>query len=248
MKLAIMQPYLFPYLGYFQLIAAVDKFVIYDDVAFIKQGWVNRNQIMLHGKPYLFSAPIQGASSNKTIRDTLVSFHEYPRWKDKFLKTIGLAYSKAPQFEPTRLFISEVVGSNFSSIGELASRSVLAVCQRLGITTRIEPSSTIYGNGHLHAQDRVLDICVREGAALYINAPGGRELYAPERFASHGVELRFLRSRLPAYSQFEHEFVPALSIIDVLMFNSPEQISMLLKQCDVVNKDSFEQPDQQATN
>src|SRR5208283_1135183 len=123
MKLAIMQPYLFPYLGYFQLIAAVDKFVLYDDVAFIKQGWVNRNQILLHGKPHLFSVPLQGASSNKTIRDTLVSFHEYPRWKDKFLKTITLAYSKAPQFEPTRSLLSDVIDSNFGNIGELAWRS-----------------------------------------------------------------------------------------------------------------------------
>ena len=237
MKLAIMQPYFFPYLGYFQLIAAVDKFVLYDDVAFIKQGWVNRNQILLDGKPHLFSVPLQGASSNKTIRDTLVNFHEYPRWKDKFLKTIALAYSKAPQFEPTRSLLSDVIDSNFGNIGELAWRSVLAVCQRLGLPTRIEPSSTIYGNGHLHAQERVLDICARERAALYINAPGGRELYASETFAAHGIELRFLRSRLPVYSQFKHEFVPALSIIDVLMFNSPQQINRLLKQCDFVSKE-----------
>jgi hypothetical protein len=237
MKLAIMQPYLFPYLGYFQLIAAVDKFVIYDDVAFIKQGWVNRNQILLQGQPHLFSVPLQGASSNKTIRDTLVSFQEYPRWKDKFLKTIALAYAKAPHYEATRALLSRVIEADPGSIGELARRGIREVCHTLGLPAQIEPSSTIYGNGHLHAQDRVLDICARERATLYINAPGGRELYAFETFAAHGIELRFLRSRLPAYSQFKHEFVPALSIIDGLMFNSPQQISMLLNQCDFVSKE-----------
>jgi hypothetical protein len=236
MKLAIMQPYLFPYLGYFQLIAAVDKFVIYDDVAFIKQGWVNRNHILLQGKPHLFTVPLQGASSNKTIRDTLVSVHEYPRWKDKFLKTIALAYAKAPHYEVTRALLSRVIEADPGSIGELARRAIREVCHTLGLTTQIEPSSTVYENGHLHAQERVLDICVRERATLYINAPGGRDLYASEAFAARGIELRFLGSRLAAYPQFKHEFVPALSIIDGLMFNSPQQVNMLLKQCDFVSK------------
>jgi hypothetical protein len=234
MKLAIMQPYLFPYLGYFQMIAAVDKFVIYDDVAFMKQGWVNRNQINLHGKPHLFSVPLQNVSSNRAIRDTALSLLEYLRWKEKFLKTIALAYAKAPQYEPVRALLAEVLGSNSVNIGELASRSILTICQRLGIPTQIELSSTIYDNGHLHAQDRVLDICAREKATIYINAPGGRELYAPETFAANGIELRFLRSRLPEYPQLKPEFVPALSIIDVLMFNAPEKIQAMLLEFDFV--------------
>jgi len=233
MKLGIMQPYLFPYIGYFQMIAAVNKFVIYDDVAFMKQGWVNRNQILLHGKAHRFSVPLQGASSNLAICDTLISVHEYSRWKDKFLKTIALAYSKAPQYEPARLLISDVIASNPGSIGELARRSILAVCQKLGLPARIEPSSTIYENSHLHAQDRVLDICAHEKATHYINAIGGRELYESDAFASKGIELRFLRSQLPVYSQFNHEFIPALSILDVMMFNSVDAIRALLAEYDL---------------
>jgi hypothetical protein len=234
MKLAIMQPYLFPYLGYFQLIAAVDKFVLYDDVAFIKQGWLNRNQILLHGQPHLFSVPLKGASSNKTIRDTGVSVHEYSRWKDKFLKTVALAYARAPHYEATRALLSRVIEAEPGSIGELARRGIREVCSTLELPTRIEPSSKIYANNHLHAQARVLDICRRERATLYINASGGRELYDSATFASHGIDLRFLRSRLPVYPQFEAEFVPALSIIDVLMFNTPENIRAMMPEFDFV--------------
>ena len=128
--------------------------------------------------------------------------------------------------------------SKIGNVAELASRSILAVCRRIGVPTHVEPSSTIYGNSHLHAQDRVLDICEREGATFYINAPGGRELYSFDTFASHGIDLRFIRSRLPSYPQFKHEFVSSLSIIDVLMFNSPQQVSLLLKQCELLNKEA----------
>jgi hypothetical protein len=233
MKLGIMQPYVLPYLGYFQVIAAVDVFVLYDDVAFIKQGWINRNQLLVHGRPQLFSVPLQSVSSNRTIRDTAVSLREYARWKDKFLKTVALAYSKAPWYEPTRELIASVFGDTPSSIGELASRSIIAVCRALALPTCIRPSSTVYQNGDLRAQDRVLDICRRERATVYVNAPGGRRLYAREAFAPHGVELRFLRSRMPSYPQFNHPFVQGLSIVDILMFNSPEDARRLSLEYDL---------------
>jgi len=233
MKLGIMQPYLFPYLGYFQIISAVDKFVLYDDVAFMKQGWVNRNQILLNGQAHLFSVPLQGASSNRAIRETPVSHREYPRWKDKFLKMVAVVYAKAPHFERTRALLTDVIDPAPGSIGDLATRSILATCRLLELPAPIEQSSTVYANGHLRAQDRVLDICAREGARYYINATGGRDLYAHDTFASRGVELRFLRSRLPAYRQFNHEFVPALSILDVLMFNPPEAVRGMMTEYDL---------------
>lgn len=233
MKLGIMQPYLFPYLGYFQLISAVDKFVLYDDVAFMKQGWVNRNQMLLHGRPHLFSVPLEGASSNRAIRDTVVSRHEFSRWKVKFFKTVAQSYSKAPFYESAHALLTSTLDFASGSIGELASRSILGVCQMLALPTRIETSSAIYTNSYLHAQDRVLDICVREGATMYVNAPGGRALYSRDTFAGRDVELRFLKSRLPAYSQFGHDFAPGLSILDVLMFNSTESVVHMLAEYDL---------------
>lgn len=228
MKLAIMQPYVFPYLGYFQLIGAVDRFVLYDDVAFIKRGWVNRNRILVNGEPHLFSVPLENASQNRSIRDTLVSRAEFPRWRDKFLRTVDLAYAKAPCYRSTRLLLEEVLQPEPESAADLARRSIEATCKTLGITTPIIPSSTQYGNSHLHAQDRILDICARESATLYINPPGGRELYTAEPFAAQGLELRFISSKLPPYPQGTAAFVPALSIIDVLMFNSPESAREML--------------------
>jgi hypothetical protein len=146
------------------------------------------------------------------------------------LKTIVLAYAKAPQYQPVWKLLNNVIDTAPGTIGELASRSILAVCDFLGLSTRIERTSTVYANAHLHAQDRVLDICPREGARLYINAAGGQELYSQEAFAARGIDLRFLRSRLPTYPQFNHPFVPSLSILDVLMFNSRDRVRTLLTE------------------
>jgi WbqC-like protein family len=235
MTLGIMQPYLFPYLGYFQLVSTVDKFVIYDDVSYIKQGWINRNQVLLHGRPHLFSVPLSRASSNVDIRNTSVCLSEYPRWRDKFHKTIALAYSAAPRYEAVRLLLASVVDTIPTTIGELAGRSVLAVCEFVGIRTRIELTSTVYGNSHLHSQNRVLDICARENADRYVNPSGGHELYSRDAFGTRGIDLKFLRSRPTPYQQFYPPFVPGLSIIDILMFNSPDQVHGLLADYDLVD-------------
>jgi hypothetical protein len=229
MKLAIMQPYLFPFLGYFQLIAAVDKFVIYDDVTFIKRGWINRNHILLHGKPHLFTVPLQGASQNLLIRDIALHPVEYPKWREKFLKTIAVAYADAPFYGTVREMLLQVLDVAPASIADLARQSLLMVCRYLDLPTQLLPTSSVYLNSHLRAQDRILDICVLEGAKTYFNTPGGRELYSDTSFQERGVALRFLRSQLPAYPQPCGAFVPNLSIIDVMMFNSVETIRSMLE-------------------
>lgn len=233
MKLAIMQPYLFPYLGYFQLIDAVDKFVIYDDVAFIKQGWINRNQILLNGRSYLFTVPLAGASSSRTISEIKINAAEYSRWKEKFLKTVELSYRKAPHYESTLSMLQQVLPVEPAGIGDMAYRSIAAVCDVLKLRAEIVPTSSIYGNAQLRSQERVLDICRKENVRTYVNATGGRELYSHSDFTARGMDLRFLRSRLPAYPQFQHEFVPALSILDVLMFNAPESIRAMMNEFDL---------------
>ncbi len=232
MKLGIMQPYLFPYLGYFQLMAAVDRFVIYDDVAFMKQGWVNRNQILMGGTPCLFSVPIQDVSSFTAIRDTAVSSREYGRWREKFFKTLHQAYRKAPHYGPTSDLVARVLNGNTDSIRNLAVAGLVEVSHHLGLSTSIVETSSIYGNGHLRGQERVLDICRLERTTWYLNAPGGRQLYSPLTFSAQGITLRFLRSRFPPYPQFRKEFVPGLSIIDLLMFNSASDIRHMLNECE----------------
>ena len=167
LALGIMQPYVFPYLGYFQLMAAVDRFVVYDDVAFIKQGWINRNHILVDGAPHRFTIPLHDPSSFRAIDETSVDPAGYAPFVRKFLRTIDQSYQRAACFSPARALVADVFEGFEGSIGTLALRSLRAVARYVGIGTAIVESSHTYGNGHLKAQERVLDICAREGALLH---------------------------------------------------------------------------------
>jgi hypothetical protein len=175
MTIAIMQPYIFPYIGYFQLINAVDKFVIYDDVNFINKGWINRNNILVSGRAHLFTIPLKDASQNKLIYEVELAVND--PWKKKFLKTIQQSYLKAPNYQQAFLLIEEIVNFQAETISELTLHALQKICAYLKITTEIVPSSSVYNNTALKAQDRILDICKQEKAVHYINPVGGMELY-----------------------------------------------------------------------
>jgi hypothetical protein len=230
MKIGIMQPYLFPYIGYFQLIKAVDRFIAYDDVTFIKQGWINRNRILANGKPLFFSVPLRNASSNKLIRDVHIDNTSYAGWRKKYFKTLEQYYSKAPQYKNVLPIIMDVFNGEPEMISALAVRSIKAFCVSLDIKTEILETATHYQNNHLAAEDRVIDICKQEGAPTYVNASGGQELYSYDNFRRNGIELKFLKSGNIFYKQLNCSFVPWLSIIDVLMFNAPEMVQQFINQ------------------
>jgi hypothetical protein len=224
MRLAIMQPYLFPYIGYFQLINISDRFVMYDDVAFMKQGWVNRNNILLNGRKHLFSVPIKNLSSFSQIDETYIS--EKPsNWTKKLISTITQSYSKAPFFREVFPMIEQVIANSAGYlISKVAKESVMEVLKYLELETKIITSSSIYGNKTLRSEERIIDICKKEGAVEYINSIGGKDLYSSQNFEKAGIRLSFVRPNNIIYKQFDNEFVPSLSIIDVLMFNSKEKI------------------------
>jgi len=232
MTIAIMQPYIFPYIGYFQLINAVDKFIIYDDVNFINKGWINRNNILVSGKPHLFTIPLKDASQNKLINE--VALLNSDPWRKKFLKTIQQSYQKAPNYPTVFVLIEEIVNLESETIQELTLYALQRICAYMKINTEIVPSSAVYSNTNLKGQDRILDICKREKAAQYINPIGGMELYEKSRFANEGIQLNFLKSVASPYSQFKNAFVPWLSIIDILMFNDQENISKLIKEYELI--------------
>jgi hypothetical protein len=222
MRLAIMQPYLFPYIGYFQLMAAVDRFVVYDDVAFIKGGWINRNCLRQGGQRQLFTLPLKGASPNRRIADTRIDLPQLPHWLAGFRRTLAQNYGRAPHFERVQALVDDVFEPPWpTSIATLNLRALRCVAGYLGIDTDIVDSSAGYGNRDLSGQDRVIDICRREGARTYANAIGGRELYDAAAFARHGVALRFLKTGDLRYAQGRGAFVPSLSILDVLMHCDP---------------------------
>lgn len=234
MKIGIMQPYFFPYIGYFQLISAVDRFIAYDDVTFIKQGWINRNRILANGTSSLFSVPLSGAGSHALIRDVIINKALYADWCKKFYKTLAQYYRKAPQYDNVLPMIKVVLDSEPQLISTYALQSIKAVCAYLAINTEIVETATNYQNSHLKAEDRVIDICRQECTQIYVNAAGGRELYSHDNFKRNGIELKFLKSRDISYKQLGYPFVPWLSIIDVLMFNTPETVHELVNQYDLV--------------
>ena len=228
-----MQPYVFPYLGYFQLIHAADKFVIYDDVNFIKQGWVNRNYILLKGSPHLFTVPVQKISSNALINQTLVSGLPH-NWDIKLLQTISRAYKKAPYFNEVFPIIESVFTmTTVKSIGTVATESIQSVLKYLSLKTDIVATSALYNNHHLINAGRVIDICIKENADSYINPAGGFDLYNKETFLAKGIRLGFIKPRAVVYPQFQHEFIPGLSIIDTLMFNSVDDTVKMLNEYDL---------------
>ena len=228
MTLAIMQPYFMPYIGYFQLMKAVDRFVIYDDVAFINRGWVNRNQILVSGRAYLFTIPLREASQNRLIGD--IELDNSTPWRAKLLRTVEQSYKKAPQFEAIFGLLERVLNSQSTTIAQLATEGLRAVNQHLGIETELIESSSVYQNQHLKGQERILNICQQNGATRYINPIGGAELYDKSIFSEVGIQLYFIESQRAEYAQFGGEFTPWLCMLDVLMFNDPAQTHRLLDQ------------------
>jgi hypothetical protein len=222
-----MQPYFFPYLGYFQLLHAADRFVFYDDVAYIKGGWINRNRLLARREPQYFSVPILDASSFRPICETRFDAAN-ERWKHKMMSTFAQSYADAPFRGPTLELIERVLGSPGDLIGDLARASVAAVLDHVGVRRDVVPTSSVYGNAVLKGQARVIDVCIREGATDYLNTPGGRSLYAARDFREAGVALWFLVPSLPPYPQRGAEFHPGLSILDALMWCPREQVAEMM--------------------
>ncbi len=218
--LAIMQPYFLPYLGYFQLMASADIFVLYDDVNFINRGWINRNRVNLNGTAHMLTIPLQHASQNKLICDIDIS--DDRNWRDKTLKTIRQAYAKASQYARVYPLVEAIIMHPVGNLADYLHHSLLTLHGHLGLPSRLVGTSRTYGNQALKAQARIIDICQREHAERYVNAIGGIELYDRAAFEAHGLQLAFLRPALPTYDTGAVPFVPGLSIVDVLMHNSPD--------------------------
>ncbi len=234
MKLAIMQPYFLPYLGYFQLIASVDKFVVYDDVSYIKSGWINRNNIKVQGKASLITVPLQNGRSGVPIREVLIA-GKREFWTKKMLRTVAESYAKAPYYDQVYPMFEGWMNQKVAGISELNVIIIRSICEYLSLGVEISPTSTIYENADLTSVDRVLDICDREGAGQYINAIGGRELYSQDAFKGKGIALNFLKPVLSPYPQGKGDFVPGLSILDPMMHNSAEYVRGMLEEWSLID-------------
>ena len=230
MKLALMQPYFFPYIGYFQLIHAVDIFIIYDTVNYIKNGWIKRNRYLLNDTIKYLSLSISGASSHKLISDTYISEEECLHSKEKISKTIQMAYSKTPYFDKVFHLLDKIICSKEQNIADYNTQILRELCHYLEIETEILQGSEVLAESTLTGQERVIEICKVFKADHYINPIGGLDLYESESFNNQGIRLSFLKTNDNIrYRQWGDSFFPNLSIIDVLMFNSKEEIRQLLE-------------------
>lgn len=230
MKIAIMQPYVFPYLGYFQLINAVDLFVFYDDVNFIKKGYINRNHLLSPLGESLFTIPCKKISQNRLIKDIELNFQI--KEKEIFLSRLRHYYSKAPYFNNIFTLIeSFIINNNKIHISEFAIDSVLLITDYLQINTMFKKSSECYKESKgLGKTQRLIKISKSEKAKQYYNSIGGKSIYDKRLFNDQSIDLKFLKSKSISYNQFNGEFVPNLSIIDVLMFNSVDSVNLLLNE------------------
>jgi hypothetical protein len=235
MKLGIMQPYIFPYIGYFQLIKLVDKFVIHDDVQWIKGGWINRNRILINGEAQYFTIPIRKGSNYLNINQREIS-PNFNAHKKKILRQIESAYKKAPYFEEVFSLTKRVFSNKETNISKFNVNALLECCDYLSIDTPVVFSSDLNKNNDLTGQDRVININIVLGSTNYINPiGGGMSLYSKKNFSDNGIVLNFLKTRNVTYRQYKNnDFVPFLSIIDVMMFNSREEISSLLGEYDLI--------------
>jgi len=218
-----MQPYFLPYIGYWQLMNVVDKYVIYDDVNYINKGWINRNNILLNKQSFLFTLNLLGRSQNKLINKISVDTNQ-----TKLIKTFEIAYKKAPFFDDTFHFVKHIFEYNDKNLANFVGNSIIKIANYLGLKTKFIYSSEINKDCSLKGQEKILNICNVLQATEYINAIGGIELYSKEMFKEQGIELKFIKSKPIEYKQFNNEFVPWLSILDIMMFNPVDEIRKML--------------------
>lgn len=226
MKLAIMQPYFFPYIGYFQLMASVDAFVIYDNIKYTKKGWINRNRIQNRGVEMLISLPLQKGSDHLNICERIIStiFD-----RQKLCNQIIGSYRHAPYFNDVMPVLEKIIKNESGNLFAYLYQSIVTLRDYFGLTCELLVSSTLAVDHNLKAQARVLDICHVMEADEYINPPGGVELYSPQDFADHDISLKFIQPQQWHYPHSHADFIPCLSIIDVMMFNDRDEIVRRLK-------------------
>lgn len=228
MKIGIMQPYFFPYIGYFQLLNMVDKYVIYDTAMFSNNKWGFRNRILINGEPGFFRIKTLKASQNKQFNEIKIS--NDIETKEKIIHNLEYSYAKAPHYSEVMPMLEQFMMADYDNLSEYNVESNRLICNYLGIKTQILLFSELDYDIEQKRQYRIFDVCKILGGNEYINAIGGTELYDFEEFRENGIELAFLKTGDIRYPQFGGEFVPNLSIIDVMMFNSVPEIQDMLNQ------------------
>lgn len=228
-----MQPYLFPYIGYWQLINAVDTFVVYDNIQFSKKGWFHRNNILLNGEKSLFTIPLKKDSDYLGVKDRFIADNS-EKQIEKIVMQIQNAYKKSFFFDDVFPVIQKILLQNEKNLFKYIYVSIINILKYLDINTDIIISSNINIDHALKSQKKVVAINKFMHADIYINPIGGTELYNKKEFEKENIKLLFIKSQIPEYKQFNNNFIPNLSIIDVMMFNSRKEIKLMLCRYELV--------------
>lgn len=239
--IAMMQPYLFPYLGYFQLIAAADVFVLGDDLQYIRSGWVNRNRIVQNGEAKLITFPLKKDSFDLPIMKRQLT-DNFAEEADRLVNIITQSYRKAPYFAQVMPLLERLIRFPQNNLALYTEHAIRELCAYLHIVTPIMRGSDLKLVSCLDKQDRVINISHTFDASIFLNPIGGAELYDRDHFARNGLHVRFFKMDPIVYRQLNHPFVPSLSIIDVLMFNCVEQIQAMLSCYSVCDGVQLEEP------
>ena len=236
MKLGIMQPYFFPYIGYFSLIKHTDEFILFDAVQFIRHGWIERNRILkpTQGWQYV-QVPLQKHSRDTLINDILIN--NKIEWGHRLFAQLQHYANKAPYYGRVIKLLNDIFSHEYATIVDLNYQSFRVVCEYLGIQTSIR----IFSQMNLHIEnvqapdEWALKICLALGGVdEYWNPPGGLKFFDRSKYESNQIALRFQKVNLTEYDQKRPTFESGLSIIDVMMFNLPEQIGQMLDQYELV--------------
>lgn len=223
-----MQPYFFPYIGYFQMMNTADEFVIYDNIQFTKKGWINRNRILAKNTDSTISLNIKKDSDYLNIIDRELA-DIWISERIKMLNKIKASYRKAPYFDDVFLLLERCLMHEENNLFNFLRHTLVQTKNFLGIDTPFITSSSIKIDHKLKAEKKVIAICKERRSSYYVNPIGGLDLYNKEDFKNEGINLHFLKTSTIEYNQFDNKFISNLSIIDILMFNSKESIQKKLK-------------------
>ncbi len=236
MKIAIMQPYFFPYIGYFQLINAVDKFVLLDTVQFIRHGWIERNRILKQNGGWLYvKVPLKKHSRNTLIKD--IEIRNTEKWKEKALAQLQPYKKIAPNYFATTKLIKNIFSEEFKTISQFNYKALKTICVYLDIPTPI----SIFSEMNLqidtvcNADEWALNIAKALKINEYINPIGGQGIFDDEKFVRNNINLKFLETNNIIYNQKRNQFEAGLSIIDVMMFKSSNEINKMLNNYTITN-------------
>ena len=229
MKIAIMQPYFFPYIGYFSLIQNTEHFIFFDTPQYIRKGWINRNRIIGgNGKDIYFTVPVEKVERDTAIRNVPISYKD--DWREKMMGQLTIYKKRAPYYQNVTELVRSVITPDYRNISELAIASIKKTCEFIDMKLECD----IYSEMSLpeftvkEPDEWALYITKYTGYDTYVNPPGGKTFFKQEKYKNEGIELQFLSQELIPYRQRTKEFIPGLSIIDVLMFCTPDEIKEMM--------------------